>query len=191
MIHDTEPSSVNPPNQPRLRELFDLLAASRAELEASVSGLSDVEATRSESADAWSVGEIVEHLRIAEAATAKLLSRLLERALEQGLGPETETTSIVARGTARPTPSKVQAPEPMRPASGAALGAALAGLRAARADLLHAAAGGDGLALDSVVYPHFALGPLTFYEWLLFTSRHEQRHTAQIRALRTALGSAR
>ena len=186
MIDTTDPTSVS---HPRLSELFDQLAASRAELEASVSDLNDSDAARRESADSWSVGEIVEHLRIAEAATARLLTRLLERALEQGLGPETETTSILARTSAAPPPSKVQAPEPMRPARDAALGAALAGLRAARADLLKVAAGGDGLALDSVVYPHFALGPLTFYEWLLFTSRHERRHAAQIRALRTALAT--
>jgi hypothetical protein len=37
----------------------------------------------------------------------------------------------------------------------------------------------DG-ALHSRVFPHFALGPLTGYQWLLFIAAHSDRHLKQV-----------
>ena len=53
----------------------------------------------------------------------------------------------------------------------------------ARAALLS----GDGLALEQVVQPHPALGPINLYRWLLFEGSHEARHTLQVREIGAAL----
>jgi hypothetical protein len=41
----------------------------------------------------------------------------------------------------------------------------------------------DGLALETLSFPHRVFGPLDLYQWLLFLDAHENRHTEQIAEL--------
>ncbi len=169
------------PKHPRLIELSDFIAGTRAALRARVSGLSEEQAAGRPAPEAWSTAEIIEHLRLAETSVAGLLERLLERAERENLRPETETTLLLAAGFPTPLPDRpVAAPPTALPNSEVSLAPALAGLEAARARLEAAIERGDGRALGELTHPHFALGTMTFYEWLIFVGHHEARHTRQI-----------
>ncbi|MGH7528064.1 MAG: DinB family protein [Gemmatimonadales bacterium] len=180
---------------PRFRELLDYLAAARRGLLAAVAGATSAQLEYRPSPDAWSPAETLEHLRMTEASIVKVLQRLLTKADLTQVGRETETTSVMGQLDAyRMTEAlrSVPAPEFVLPARGASAEAALAALPHSRAALEQVVAQADGWAVGKLSFPHALIGPLTFYQWVLFVGQHEVRHTAQIaRALRAAAGEPR
>ena len=62
-------------------------------------------------------------------------------------------------------------------------GEAWAALERARSSLRQVLLAGDGLDTTSLRQAHFLFGELTFEQWVAFVGLHEQRHTAQMRAL--------
>lgn len=126
---------------------------------------------------------------MSEANIVRLLNKLLGRAEESGASPRTpgafDPVSIeqfveFSRGV------RFDAPEGIRP-TGLALADSLARLKESRA-ALHAlrprVERADGRALR---FPHPAYGPLDLYQWLLFVGAHEDRHLAQIEALKETM----
>ena len=81
---------------------------------------------------------------------------------------------------------KLEAPERIRPTglpltdSRARLGESRRALHALRPRVERA----DGRSLR---FPHPAWGPLDLYQWLLFVGAHEDRHLAQIEALKQTM----
>lgn len=178
---------------PRLAELDDLLTRQRAALLAAVAEVPADHLDTPPAAGQWSVGQLLEHLRLVEDGSARLLARRLARAREQGLGEETETSSVAESldrrwlmdGEAR------TAPEMVTPAPAVRAAEALAGLAESRAALQQVMRDGDGLALGQVRATHAALGDIDFYQWLQFIAWHEARHARQLHAIAAALaGSA-
>ena len=174
---------------PRCAELVDLLTAERDQL---MEAVAQVPADRRDdrpAEGAWTVGEVLDHLLIIEAGSARLLAKQLARAREAGLGPETQQGSVmdglgavdVVNGPPR------QAPEMVLPRPGVRAEDALAGLRASRVALLDVLRDGDGLALGQVKARHAALGDLDLYGWGLFIAQHERRHARQVRGIARAL----
>lgn len=178
---------------PRLEELMKYAETQRAGLLAAVAAVPESLRERRPGPDAWSIAEVLEHLQIVEGGVARLISRKLERACAAGLGPETETGSLLRsldrfalleRGTSMLAPDFVQ---PRGTLTAAEAAAALAESRRA---LREALAAGDGLALGAVSAPHVLLGPLTLYQWVLFVGQHEYRHTIQIGEIAQQMAAA-
>jgi uncharacterized damage-inducible protein DinB len=174
---------------PRVAELVDLLSRGRAALLASVAAVPAEQLEQRPAPDAWSVAEIVDHLQSVESGSARLLAKRLQRAREQGLGPETEESSVLGRLDAydivgRP---KREAPEMVRPRPGVTAEQALTGLQEAREALLDVLKDGDGLALGQVMAVHPVIGDMDLYGWVVFIAQHEERHERQIRAVGEAL----
>jgi len=65
--------------------------------------------------------------------------------------------------------------------------AALSGLGRSRVDLLDVITRADGWAVGSLSFPHPIIGPLDFYQWVLFVGQHEVRHTCLIRKALTTI----
>ncbi len=178
---------------PRLEQLMEYAAIQRTGLLAAVAGVPESLQGRRPSPHAWSVTEVLEHLQIVEAGVARLISRRLERARADGLGPETETGSVLRsldRFALTEPRNSIPAPDFVRPKGALTAAAAPAALAESRRALRQALTGGDGLALGKVSAPHVLLGPLTLYEWVLFVGQHESRHTIQIGEIARQLKSA-
>jgi hypothetical protein len=172
---------------PRLAELDDLLTRERAALLAAVALVPPADRDRSLAPGRWTVGQLLEHLRLVEAGSARLLERRLERAREAGLPEETETASILERfdgATHVEGPPRV-APDVVAPQA-VSTEEALAGLAESRDALRAVMHQGDGLALEQVRARHEVLGDISMYEWLAFLAHHERRHAQQLRALAPA-----
>jgi hypothetical protein len=163
---------------PRLAELTAYLAQSRADFLAVVSLGGEAPST------GWSAPQIIQHVALAEAGTARLLRRRLERAIEAGLGRETETSSMLGSFDSRLADQPLEAPETLRPQAEVQLADALSALATARAELLAVVDSADGWALSQVTARHMYFGTLDFYQWLVFTGVHERRHRDQIARLR-------
>lgn len=166
-----------------------MLTRGRAALLAAVASVPADQLERRPSPDGWSVAEVLDHLQAVESGSARLLAKRLLRAREAGIGPETETSSVLDCLADRDIvggPPRV-APELVRPREGATAEQALEGLQAAREALLDVLREGDGLALGQVTAIHPVLGEIDLYRWVTFVAQHEERHERQLRAIGAAL----
>jgi hypothetical protein len=170
-------------------EIYEHIDRTRARLLSAVEGLSEEQQGYTPAPDRWSVAALVEHLSIVEGNVAGLLGKLVGKAEESGAGRtaagEFDPVSI-EEFVERTRNLKLEAPERIRP-TGLPLADSLARLRDSRA-ALHALRPrierADGRALR---FPHPAWGPLDLYQWLLFVGAHEDRHLAQIEALKQTM----
>ena len=172
-------------------EIYEHIDRTRARLVAAVENLSGEQHTFRTAPDRWSVAELVEHLSIVEGNVVTLLNKLLGKAEEAGAaaavpGLFADPVSI-EEFVERSRVAKYEAPERIRPTGTLPLADSLARLSDSRA-ALHALRPrierADGRALR---FPHPAWGPLDLYQWLLFVGAHEDRHLAQIEALKQTM----
>jgi hypothetical protein len=170
-------------------EIYEHIDRTRARLIAAVEGLSEEQQGYRRAPDRWSVAELVEHLSIVEGNIVRLLNKLLGKAEESGAAAKAADSFdpvSIEEFVERTRDLKLEAPESIRP-TGASLSDSLARLSESRA-ALHAlrprVERADGRSLR---FPHPAWGPLDLYQWLLFVGAHEDRHLAQIEALKVTM----
>jgi hypothetical protein len=129
--------------------------------------------------DRWSVGEILEHLTVAE---SRLLPRIEE--ILRGTPDPTKRSAWEGRDEAlvqnvASREPRVQAPDRIQP-TGRWRGEELFGqLEAVRQHTSEFAATTNA-DLRRYFYPHPVLGELDCYQWLLITGAHFERHCAQV-----------
>ena len=175
---------------PALAEIADQLEHARDELMAVWASIPPEDRERRPAPDAWTPAEILDHLRVVEGGSARLLARRLERAREAGLGAEADPTSRLGCLAALDivgNPARYEAPEAVRPAPGARADEAEAGLAATRAALRALVADASGSDLGGVRAQHMRFGDLDMYQWLEFIAQHERRHARQMTRVRDAL----
>ncbi len=168
-----------------LQAIWKENAAARAALHAEVRGLSEAQLGFRPAPNRWSVGEILDHLSLAERAMIRSISRLLQQAA--GLG------RIAEPGSMEMPPSAIDlavynrpagAPESVLPTPDRPLERLLAALEESRERLREVAMRAEGRVVGNVTLPHFQLGELNFYQWLAVQGAHEAKHTAQIRRIK-------
>jgi hypothetical protein len=166
---------------PRLAPLADDIECQRAALLAAIASQPAIilNATPKDPSS-WSPAQIIDHLAIVQTNVARLLAHRLVRAKEAGLARETSTEPIRSRLETTFLTQKIEAPENVRPASDTEATAAIERLLASHSELEALLAAADGYALTDVVARHPIFGDIDMYEWLVFLSRHEQRHVAQL-----------
>lgn len=168
---------------PRIQELLNHIDANYDKLLATLDTIpADFERVRP-AEDQWSVAGVVQHLAIVENRIADALKARLDTARAEGLGPETETSSVmttldVSRLLNRT--KKFMASEAAHPSPDVELRNARGELSVAHEKFRDLLLSADGLSLSQVVHPHIFLGPFTFYQWAVFVGAHEGRHLLQI-----------
>ena len=172
-------------------EIYEDIDAARAKLLRAVEGLDEQQRGFRPSPDKWSVAETVEHLSIVEGQVARLFEKLLMKA-EAGGHARAEGSAFapvsIAEQFEQVRDKKLNAPEATRPA-GLPLADAIEHLRASRDALRSMRPRLERLDGTSVTFPHPAFGPINIYQWLAFIGAHEQRHLAQIEALKDAMSA--
>ncbi len=170
---------------PALRAGWDLADQVRAELIAAITPLTPAQWTFRPASGAWCVGEIAEHLRLAEIGTSKMVRKLIrgdyrDWVLPSGIAP-------VTGGLDRYPYGDLQAPTGLAPDRAPDRDRLLPELDAAHARFrleLAAFAGDDAEALRS---PDPATGTwLTLDGWLKLQAWHEAHHLAQIRRIQAS-----
>jgi len=164
-----------------LQVLWAANSAAREAVWGEVRGLSDAQLGFQPAPGRWSVGEILDHLCLAERAMTRSISRLLQQAA--GLG------QIAEPGSMEPPASRIDltvynrpagAPESVLPSPGRPLERLLAGLEESRERLQEVTKRAEGRVVGDVTLLHFQLGQLNFYQWLAVEGAHERKHLAQI-----------
>jgi DinB family protein len=167
----------------RLDEITTFLAETRAELLATVAGLSQGQMEFQPPAG-WSIAQVLQHVALVESSIGGFLGRRLQRAIDAGLTTDTTTTSVFGALDPASLERPMEAPEPVQPQPGATSAEAIPALAASRAKLLafiETVGDWDG---TQVTARHVALGTLNLYQWLLLVGYHDRRHAGQIERLR-------
>jgi uncharacterized damage-inducible protein DinB len=160
------------------------LTTTRDQVMAETEKLSDAQWNFKQGPDRWSVGEVVEHLALAESFLTEARQKVMAgpaptpEQLAKAKGQEALILKAIPDRT-----QKVQAPEPIQPKQ--RLGArskVMAAYSERRAQTLdYAQKTTDDLRSRVGDSP---LGPLDAYQWLLFTAAHNERHLGQIREVK-------
>ena len=178
---------------PRSEEVLNYLDTQRQALRAAIDAVPAPARNTQPAVDRWSVAQVLDHLAMIDRRVAIGISKWIMEARDAGLGPETETTSVLNTIPAERITDRtrrVEAPQEIRPRTDVDAETAWTELEQARAKLRAAFLNGDGLALAQVMQPHPVLGPINIYQWALFVGSHEARHTLQIREIAEQLNSA-
>jgi hypothetical protein len=135
---------------------------------------------------AWTIPQILQHVALLEVGTTRYLTQCLDRALEAGVGRETDTSSVLASLDAQlaDVPPRLQTPPELVPAEQIRMAEALAALGAAREELGAFIAKANGWDGKQVMGDHPFFGRIDLYQYLLFVGHHERRHAAQIARVR-------
>jgi hypothetical protein len=160
------------------------LTTTRDQVLAESSKLSEAQWNFKPGPDRWSVGEVVEHLALAESLLFDLQQKTMSGA------PATAEQQAAAKGkddviikVIPDRTKKAQAPEPLQPAT--RLGsqpAVLAAFKERRQKTIdYAGKTKDDLRTRVADSP---MGPLDGYQWLLFMGAHAERHLAQIKEVK-------
>jgi len=167
----------------RLAEAMDFVEDKRRELLASVEGIAPADLSRRTAADAWSVAEILEHLRMVESGVARLIAKRVQQAKDAGIPEERSTESVIPSFEPHRLElesRRLTSPELVRPKANPDPIETLDGLAVTRQALRDAASSANGIALGEIKHTHAILGELDLYQWLIFVGQHEVRHRKQI-----------
>ncbi len=171
---------------PPLEQIWGDLCRARESLLREVRGLSEGQLAFRPSAETWSIGEIVDHLFLAEQSIGRVLSKILQQAAGRGLigSPGSMAVPPSYRLDLEVYSQAAVAPESVRPLPGRSLEPLLAALAESRDRLMQVARRADGQTVGTLTLRHFQLGDLNFYQWLALEAAHEEKHLQQIRRLR-------
>lgn len=177
----------------RLAELVKYLDAARATLLDSAAAVPSDRFAERPAPERWSAAEVMEHLARVETSCARVIAKRAAEARRNGGAAESEDSSVLDVLDHLPLTDRtkrLEAPELVAPAGGWTRVQAMDALTTSRAELMHAVAEAEGLALGSIRFTHARLGELDLYQWILFVGKHEERHSQQIQEIAAQLGAA-
>jgi hypothetical protein len=171
-----------------IERLWNELERVRADVLGEVEGLSQRQADWRPDAGAWSIGEIVDHVTIAENETGKLTSKLLKE-VQAGSAAAIFPHDLTELAAPPPfPPGPAEAPPVVRPGHGKPVGELVAALKAVRSRTrgsMDRLAGCDPRRLR---FKHFRLGDLDLGQWWRLHAAHEATHLQQLRDVKAAPG---
>ncbi len=174
---------------PVLADIWRENEAIRARLLASVDGLSEKQLAFQPAPGKWSIGEILDHLCLAERSMTRTVSRLLQQAAGFGLigvpgSMDQPRHAIDLETFTRP----VLAPDGVLPSADRPLARLRSELEESRERLVEVSARADGRMVGPIQLVHFQLGHLNFYQWLAVVGAHDAKHLQQIERIKAHSG---
>ena len=156
---------------------------------AAIDGVSDAQWKWKPAPGRWSVGEVAEHIVLAEASQfAKVKAALAAPASadwETQTKGRTETIEMVMA----PRLGKAQAPEPLVPGGNMTRAQARERFVAQRAEILKFARETDAALKEHLAeHPMPMFNPLNAYQWLIYIPLHNLRHEKQIAEVKATAG---
>jgi hypothetical protein len=169
-----------------VEQLWSELQTIRADILREAEGLSQAQADWRPSERDWSIGEIIDHLTIAEIATGKLTTKLTREA--EASGRLASFPSDLAAFAALPPapPGPAEAPPVVRPSHGKSIGELIAAMKATRERSRQSIERLGTIDPRPLTFKHFRLGELHLAQWWMLQAEHDGIHLAQIRDVKGA-----
>ena len=179
-------------NPKPVQQLWSELERARAEVLREVEGLSQRQADWKPGAQDWSIGEVVDHLTMAEVATGKLTTKLFKE-VQAGSAAAVFPHDLAEFGAAplREGDAGGEAPPVVWPGHGKPIGELVATMKATRVrsrESIERLAGCDPRRLT---FKHFRFGDMDLGQWWRLTAAHDAMHLRQIREVKGAPGFPR
>jgi len=172
---------------PRLEELIEFLEVQRRGVHEAVASVPPSLRERKPAPDRWSVSEVLEHLSLIEQRVAAMLTMRVATARASGVGPDLDTSSVIASyanpGAVVDRTAKITAPPPAQPTGTMDSEAGTQALIQAHTAMVSALRNANGVSLEQLMQTHPVLGPLNLYHFVVALGLHDQRHAAQIREI--------
>jgi len=165
-------------------ELIDLLHKSEKEFLDAVESVSDAQWTFKAGADRWSIGEVAEHIVLAEAGLFTTATRSLAAPADDKWDATVGKTDLLKRAIPNRA-TKVDAPQEIRPRGGLTRAQVMARFKEQRARTL-AFAQETEAPLKAHTSPNPFFGAINGYQLLLYIPLHNLRHDQQIAEVKTA-----
>jgi len=171
--------------------LWNELERVRADVLREAEGLSQRQADWKPGEKDWSVGEIIDHLTIAEVATGKLTTKLTREAEAAGALAPFPADLTAFRPLPPDPPGPAEAPPVVWPTAGKPIGELIATMKATRQRSRQSIEKLAGVDPRGLRFKHFRLGDLDLAQWWQLQARHDGIHLAQLRDVRRAAGFPR
>ena len=168
-----------------VEQLWNELQTVRAQVLREAEGLSQAQADWKPSEKDWSVGEIIDHLTIAEIATGKLTTKLTREAEASGrLAAFPSDLTAFAALPAQP-PGPAEAPPVVWPSHGKSIGDLITTMKATRERSRQSIERLGTVDPRPLTFKHFRLGELDLAQWWILQAEHDGIHLAQIRDVKS------
>ncbi len=166
------------------------LEESRKEFLAAIDGLTDEQWKWKSAPERWSVGEVAEHVVLAEASQFANLKKAIASAPDSAWETKTagKTETLVA--VLAPRLGKAQAAEAIVPKGGMTAAQVRERFETQRAVIVRFATGTD-VPLKQYIVDNAFFGPLNGYHWLIYAPLHTMRHDKQIAEVKATAGYPR
>ena len=163
------------------------LEQSRKEFLAAIDGLSDQQWKWKPAPDRWSVGEVAEHIVLAEASQFATVQKALASAPDPDWETKTKGKTERLVAVLAPRLGKAQAPEAIVPKSGLTKAQVQERFERQRAAIVKFATETDA-PLKQYIVDNAFFGPLNGYNWLIYAPLHTMRHDKQIAEVKATPG---
>lgn len=166
------------------------LEESRREFLAAIDGLSDVQWKWKPAPDRWSVGEVAEHIVLAEASQFATVRRMIASTPDPDWEAKSKGKTERLVAVLAPRLGRVQAAEAIVPKGGMTLAQVREKFGQQRAEIVKFATETDALLKQYTIDNAF-FGPLHGYHWLIYAPLHTMRHDKQIAEVKATPGYPR
>ncbi len=171
--------------------VLDLLAQSEACVWRQINGLAIEQWMFRETAERWSIAEIVEHLVVFEEFIRGAVIEVLRGTAEPEKADAVRAKEPLVMGLGKRQGRGIQARAALRPTGRwTDMGAMVLELQRSRARTM-AFAGATQADLREHFFPHIAFGDLDCYQWLLVIGTHTERHARQMEEIKLTEGFPR
>ena len=171
-----------------VERLWNELERARADVLREAEGLSQRQADWRPGEHDWSVGEIIDHLTLAEINTGKLTTKLLKEAPVGATFPA-DLTEFAPVPTGPPGPA--EAPQVVWPAAGKSIGELIATMKATRERSRQSVERLAQCDPRTLTFKHFRLGEMDLGQWWRLQASHDLSHLQQLREVKAAPGFPR
>ena len=172
-----------------VEKLWDELERARTELLREAEGLSQRQADWKPSERDWSVGEIVDHLTLAEVNTGKLTTKLLKELPGHAAVFPSELTEFAPVPPGPPGPA--EAPPVVWPAHGRSIGELITTMKATRERTRGSIERLAQCDPRRLTFKHFRLGEMDLGQWWRLQASHDRMHLQQLREVKASPGFPR
>ena len=176
---------------PAVQALWDDLQAARAEVLKELEGLTQAQADWKPGEKDWSIGLVLDHLRLAEIASGKLTTKLTREAEAAGRllpYPSGGPGADFFRLRAPAVPGPVEAPPHIWPRGPRPIGELLAELRSTRERSRQSIDRLGSVDPRPLKWIHISLGEVNLAHAWSIILLHDKMHLQQIRDLKTSPG---
>ena len=170
-------------------KVLDWLEDSRRQFLASIDGVTDAQWKWKPAAERWSVGEVVEHIVLAEAGQFAKVKAALAAPPASDWEAKTKGKTEMILMVMAPRLGKAQSPEPLVPSGSMTRAQARERFESQRVEILRfAKENTDALKEHLAEHPMPVFNPLNAYQWLIYIPLHNLRHEKQIAEVKATAG---